>query len=1316
MKGTRLVLAASVLAVAASAAIAASPAHPGGLRPPLNDVLAAAPPDALVPVSVVLVEQVSSERLRSLGAGLARRDARPVRLNALKETARRTQAPLLALLRELEGRGQAARIRPLWIGNVVGVDATPAAIRAIASRPEVAWVNHNPKTDVLLENFSPDPSAPRLAYPPAWERAPELNEIECGVTQMRAPEVWSDFGNTGEGAVIAVVDTGVCWTHSDIANQMWVNPGEDLDHDGVVMDAGDVNGLDDDENGFVDDFIGWDFDNNDRQPDDVNSHGSHCAGTVAGDGTAGTQAGMAPDAKIMAVRVGVNFSDEVDVWNGMQYAADNGADAISMSLGWPHGQNPDRATWRQNAENTIDAGTAMVIAAGNEGEGFEPDNVRTPGDVPRVITVGAVDCLDVAAGFSSRGPVTWQDVPEYGDHPFPPGLTKPDISAPGVNTKSHNVCSGYSFKSGTSMATPHVAGAVALMIAASPGLGNDDIKEILEETAIDLGALGKDNTYGSGRVDAYAAVQNIANPNGRINVRELAASCNGVVTVQVSDSDLKGAGTLAIEVYSSSEAVPESLVLTETGPTSGVFRGEIATDGGPVAADGQVQVGNGDTITARYVDANDGEGGLNVVKTDTAIADCQGPIISLIGESGITDVSATIQWQTDEASSSLVHWGQARPPTSQSSTGGNSTSHSVPLTGLQSCTVYYYSVSSTDGPGNTALDTNGGAYHYFETYGNFGDGLQPCHAGRLTVADGIVSCTDSVPLKVVDLDLNLDALAPDTVVVTVSSTTEVVPENVVLTESGPNTSQFVGAIPTAPGAAVPGDGVLQVAGGDVVSATYHDADDGTGVTAVSFDSSDLDCAGPGLSNVTVVNLTDEGASVRWNTSEPSSSRVDWGTTPALGNVVTDGTLKTFHELAIGPFNECGRIHFRVTSTDIHGNIRVGDANGSPYAFSVSRIPGIFRDEFEALAGWTLEGEWQIGAPQGKGVDPPDPTTAYTGTKVLGHDLTGLGPNPGDYEPTTTQSAISPVINASTLVNGQLRFRRWLNTAGGGIGYIDVKTGSTWNNVWSSPGVGGLSEFSWTSQTVSIAPHANGNAALQIRFRQYGGFAAGAHHSGWNVDRLVIHDAAGPDFLACGGCGGVPTFAGLAAASDVSGCADTGVSLSWPAAPAWGTGNGGGYAVYRSTDPAFVPSPGSLVASGLAGTAYTDVTAPNGVALYYIVRAENDETCSSGPDHGGVTDTNLVRVSARDDVTQPAPGDVGSTLAVAGVNDAQVRVTWSPTATAARYHVYRADTPQGPFVKLAEVAGTLFDDRDELGNLNPRSYRVKAADSCGNEGP
>jgi subtilisin family serine protease len=123
-----------------------------------------------------------------------------------------------------------------------------------------------------------------------------------------------------------------------------------------------------------------------------------------------------------------------------------------------------------------------------------------------MITVGAVDCGDVKAGFSSCGPTTWTGVAPYTDYPYPPGLIKPTIAGPGVDTISHTTCNGYHALSGTSMATPHVAGVLALMLQADPALDHFSAMAILTSTAVDLGAPGNDNQTGHGRIDAHAAV------------------------------------------------------------------------------------------------------------------------------------------------------------------------------------------------------------------------------------------------------------------------------------------------------------------------------------------------------------------------------------------------------------------------------------------------------------------------------------------------------------------------------------------------------------------------------------------------------------------------------------------------------------------------------------------------------------------------------------------------------------------------------------------------------------------------------------------
>jgi serine protease AprX len=338
---------------------------------------------------------------------------------------------------------------------------------------------------------------------------------------MGADEVWSTYGIDGTGVVVGVIDTGLCLSHPDIQAQVWTNPCEIP-----------ANGVDDDLNGFVDDLHGWNFESNNPNVTDFHGHGSHVSGTVAGDGTQGQQSGMAPGAQIMVLKFWNSFSGEVSVWQSMQYGLANGADILTASLGWHHGFNPDRATWRMVCENTIAGGVIVVYAAHNFYCGNPPDDVATPGDVPDVITVGATNCNDVKADFSSCGPVTWQNVPPYNDWPYPPGLTKPTIAAPGVNTLSHDLCNGYEQLSGTSMATPHVAGALALILQADPALDQFSATTILRATAVDLGIPGEDNEFGSGRVDAFAAVQ-AALANGNFCAPKT-NSCGGVPHIAAS--------------------------------------------------------------------------------------------------------------------------------------------------------------------------------------------------------------------------------------------------------------------------------------------------------------------------------------------------------------------------------------------------------------------------------------------------------------------------------------------------------------------------------------------------------------------------------------------------------------------------------------------------------------------------------------------------------------------------------------------------------------------------------------------------------------
>ena len=201
-----------------------------------------------------------------------------------------------------------------------------------------------------------------------------------------------------------------------------------------------------------------------------------------------------------------------------------------------------------------------------------------------------------------------------------------------------------------------------------------------------------------------------------------------------------------------------------------------------------------------------------------------------------------------------------------------------------------------------------------------------------------------------------------------------------------------------------------------------------------------------------------------------------------------------------------------------------------------------------------------------------------------------------------------------------------------------------------------------------------------------------------------------------GCVGAPSFAGIASAVDADLCADSGVTLSWLGAVGWGTGTGGTYTVYRDTQSDFVPAPTNRVASGVSATVWTDPAAPAGVTLYYVVQAENDETCSDGPSNGGMVDGNLVRASVVNETGQAAPGDVGSTLTLEGINDAHVRLSWVGAPGAATYHVYRSPAPDVGFVPIGQPTDPLYEDTGVLVDTLNWYYLVVAADACGNESP
>jgi len=464
-------------AVAAYLALAAVASAAAEISPALVRHLATAGADEFVPVTFALDGALAPEALEAMTAGLDKDAARELVRSIAKERAAESQHELLAALKDAESRGLARDVRALWAPNVVAAEVRASYLTTFANFERVIRINLDADHNVTCAL--------------AW-----------GVAKVGADRVWNELYVKGDGVVVAVTDTGVDYEHTDLRERDWVNEGEIPD-----------NGIDDDENGYIDDYHGWNTYNDSKETrGGAGGHGSHCAGSVCGDGSAGTQTGVAPGALVMPVQVLSNSGsgNESAVWEGMQYAFENGADVTSMSLGWTKTMGPDWAKWRQTCETLIAGGMVYSIAAGNERRYSSlpaPYNIRTPGTVPAVITVGATTQSDVYASFSSYGPVTWQDVPPWNDYPYPPGLTKPDVCAPGYQiTSVRGITGGYSVMSGTSMAAPHVAGFAALVLQVDPKLTNAEVRNWMEDYALDLGTPGKDNDYGSGRISCYETV------------------------------------------------------------------------------------------------------------------------------------------------------------------------------------------------------------------------------------------------------------------------------------------------------------------------------------------------------------------------------------------------------------------------------------------------------------------------------------------------------------------------------------------------------------------------------------------------------------------------------------------------------------------------------------------------------------------------------------------------------------------------------------------------------------------------------------------
>jgi subtilisin family serine protease len=338
------------------------------------------------------------------------------------------------------------------------------------------------------------PNDPFLASSGSWGQA----EGDLWALQtIGAEQAWDSA--RGAGTVVAVVDTGLDFTHPDIAGNVWTNSREIPG-----------NGLDDDGNGFVDDVHGWDIAGNDNDPTDGNGHGTHVSGTIAAQDNNGIGiVGVAPDAKIMPVKaLGDNGSGSTfDLAAGLLYASANGADVINNSWGC-RGGCPSVPELEDATSVAHQRGATVVFAAGNDHRDVSD---YSPQNTPDAIVVSASDPSNQRASFSNFGFV---DVGAPGAGPAAEpgvldsvsGILSLKAATCAECTADHLVQGNYWRIAGTSMATPHVAGLAALILSQHPDYTPEQVRQVIRRSAVDASSPGFDTDFGYGVINAARAV------------------------------------------------------------------------------------------------------------------------------------------------------------------------------------------------------------------------------------------------------------------------------------------------------------------------------------------------------------------------------------------------------------------------------------------------------------------------------------------------------------------------------------------------------------------------------------------------------------------------------------------------------------------------------------------------------------------------------------------------------------------------------------------------------------------------------------------
>ncbi|MDZ7269953.1 MAG: S8 family serine peptidase [candidate division KSB1 bacterium] len=428
------------------------------------------------------------------------------------------EAEMLAIIRNAGCR----IVKKQWTPGYYTLSLPPdrelfATIREFMRLPQVKFAE---PSYIGFNDFAFDPND--ASYAQQWALRNTGATGGTADADIDAREAW-DIERGDANVVVVIIDTGVDWDHPDLRPNILQNLGEDADGDGQtmelaggnwVLDPGDLNGIDNDGNGRSDDLIGWDFDDDDNNPDDEGNHGTACAGIAAAvtDNAMGV-AGVAHNCRILPLRINLTAGMNQNRADAINYAAAMSANYDGMVLSCSWIASGDVTALRSAIVNAKNDGVVVCFAAGN----FDETSVRFPARVEAAIAVGATsECDERKSPTSCDGETAWGS--NRGD--------SLDIAAPGVHifTTDRAGADGYdagdyvSDFNGTSSATPHVAGAAALLLSYDPSLTPDEVQDILQVSADRVGGYnynhdatrpGHSLELGYGRLNVNRALQEL---------------------------------------------------------------------------------------------------------------------------------------------------------------------------------------------------------------------------------------------------------------------------------------------------------------------------------------------------------------------------------------------------------------------------------------------------------------------------------------------------------------------------------------------------------------------------------------------------------------------------------------------------------------------------------------------------------------------------------------------------------------------------------------------------------------------------------------